>query len=54
MKSLPKSKRQYGTAPMPDFIEPRLAKLVSAPGVQAAISNRRTSLLTFFLFDCCG
>jgi bifunctional non-homologous end joining protein LigD len=31
MKSLPKSRRQYGTAPMPDFIEPQLAKLVSEP-----------------------
>lgn len=31
LKSLPKSKRQYGTAPMPDFIEPQLAKLVSEP-----------------------
>ena len=28
MKSLPKSKRRYGTAPTPDFIEPQLAKLV--------------------------
>src|SRR5690348_3554110 len=31
VKSLPKSRRQYGTAPMPDFIEPQLAKLVSEP-----------------------
>jgi bifunctional non-homologous end joining protein LigD len=31
IKSLPKSRRQYGTAPMPDFIEPQLAKLVSEP-----------------------
>src|SRR4051812_39589735 len=31
MKSLPKSRRQYGTAPMPDFIEPQLAKLVDEP-----------------------
>jgi ATP-dependent DNA ligase len=31
LKSLPKSKRQYGTAPMPDFIEPQLAKLVAEP-----------------------
>ena len=31
MKSLPKSRRQYGTAPMPDFVEPQLAKLVSEP-----------------------
>lgn len=30
-KSLPRSRRQYGTAPMPDFIEPQLAKLVSKP-----------------------
>ncbi len=123
MKSLPKSKRQYGTAPMPDFIEPQLAKLVSEPpkgsgwvheikfdgyrmqarvekgrvairsrngndwsdrfreiaigleafpdcildgeicaltstgmptfsGLQAALSSGKTSLLTFFLFDC--
>src|SRR3954466_7557660 len=28
---LPKSRRQYGTAPMPDFIEPQLAKLVDEP-----------------------
>lgn len=31
IKSLPKSRRQYGTAPMPDFIEPQLAKLVGEP-----------------------
>src|SRR5438067_1942337 len=31
MKSLPKSQRQYGTAPMPDFVEPQLAKLVDEP-----------------------
>jgi hypothetical protein len=31
MKSLPKSRRQYGTAPMPDFVEPQLAKLVDEP-----------------------
>src|SRR3569833_502271 len=31
VKSLPKSRRQYGTAPMPDFVEPQLAQLVAAP-----------------------
>jgi bifunctional non-homologous end joining protein LigD len=31
MKSLPKSRRQYGTAPMPDFVEFQLAQLVDEP-----------------------
>ncbi len=31
IKSLPKSRRQYGTAPMPDFVEPQLATLVREP-----------------------
>lgn len=31
LRSLPKSNRQYGTAPMPDFVEPQLAKLVDEP-----------------------
>lgn len=30
-KSLPKSRRQYGSAPMPEFVEPQLCTLVDRP-----------------------